>query len=134
MVESRWAILLASGGPGLRWKMQELERRYGYRVDYPENVYEAQRHLESHVVHAVVCEAAPAHTTECRFVKELSQRSGRHPVIVYVEPEEEEELLDELAHGTFQTVRASAPLDDFHQTLKEAIEKSHPRSSAAPEE
>ncbi len=135
MVETRTAVLVVGAGPALRLRMDELQRRFDYRMDYAPGPYEAAQHLEEHVVHAVVCEPAPAYTAECRFLRELSERSTRYPVVLYVEPEEEDALLDDLGRGSFYVVRPRATLDEFHRTLREAVEKSRLRhDSPAPAE
>lgn len=127
MVETRIAVLVVGAGSALRLRMDEMQRRYGYRLDFAKDPFEAAEHLQEHVVHVVVCEAAPSYTAECRFLREISARSGRHPVLLYVEPDEEEMLLEMLGQGNFYVVRPRATLDEFHRTLREAIEKARLR-------
>lgn len=123
MLEKRPAIMVVGPGPALRWAMEELKRRHGYRLVYATDPYEAGILLENTSVDAVVCEAAPAYTAECRLLREICHRSARLAVFLFVEPESEEYLYDELARGTFQVVRPTMPLDTVHQLLQEAIAK-----------
>ena len=127
MVETRTAVLVVCAGPALRLRMDELEYRFDYRIDFAKDPFEAASHLEKHVVQAVVCEAAPSYTAECRFLRELSQRLERHPVVLYVEPDEEEALMDLLGNGNFYVVRPRATLEEIHRVIKEAIEKARLR-------
>jgi len=124
MVETGIAVLVVGAGPALRLRMDEMQRRYGYRMDFAKDPFEAAEHLQEHVVPVVVCEAAPSYTAECRFLREIS---ARHPVLLYVEPDEEEMLLELLGQGNFYVVRPRATLDEFHRTLREAIEKARLR-------
>lgn len=124
MVETRISVLVVGAGPALRLRTEELQRRFGYRMDYAVDPFEAARHLHEHVVHAVVCEAAPSYSAECRFLREISLRSSRHPVLLYVDPDEEELLLEMLGGANFYVVRPRATLEEFHRTLREAIGKA----------
>ena len=124
MPEKSQTLLVVSPGPALRWAVGELKRRYGYRLHYATDPYEAERRLENMSVDAVVCEASPAYTAECRFLREVCQRSAHLAVILFVEPESEEYLLDELRHCTFQVVRPVTPLEEVHRLLQAAIAKS----------
>lgn len=117
------ALLVVSPGPALRWVMEELRRCYGYRIEYADSPFEAGLRLENTCVDAVVCEAAPAYTAECRLMREISQRSVHLPVVLFVEPESELHLLDELGHGTFHVVRPTTPLEELHGLLQRAIAK-----------
>jgi hypothetical protein len=42
-------------------------------------------------------------------------------VVLFAGPEDEDYVLDELAHGGFQVVRWSSPLEEFHRMLESAI-------------
>lgn len=123
MLEKRPAVMVVGPGPALRWAMEELKRRHRYRLVYATDPYEAGILLENTSVDAVVCEAAPAYTAECRLLREICHRSVHLAVFLFVEPESEEYLYDELAHGTFQVVRPTMSLDTVHQLLQEAIAK-----------
>jgi DNA-binding NtrC family response regulator len=122
--------MVVGPGPALRWAMEELKRRHGYRLIFANDPYEAGLLLENHAVDAVVCEAAPAYTAECRLIREINQRLVSLPVFLFVEPESEQYLFDELAQGTFQVVRPTMSLDAVHQLLSEAITKRR-RTQAA---
>ena len=126
-----WPTVMVVGpGPALRWTMEQLQRYYGYRLYFAASPYEAATRLENMSVDAVVCEAAPVYTAECRLVREICERSRHLPIILYVEPDSEEYLLDELGRWTFRVVRPGTRLDEFHRILLEAI--SHrPRVKAA---
>ncbi len=126
-----WPTVMVVGpGPALRWTMEQLQRYYGYRLHFAANPYEAAQRLENTSVDAVVCEAAPVYTAECRLVQQICERSAHLPIILYVEPDSEEYLLDQLGRWTFHVVRPGTRLEEFHRILLEAI--SHrPRVQAA---
>lgn len=130
MLEKSRTLLVVAPGPALRWAMEELKRCYGYRLHYAANPYEAGVRLENTSMDAVVCEAAPAYTAECRFIRDVSQRSVRVPVILFVEPESEEYMLEELGHGGFHVVRPETPIEGFHRLLQQAISQ-HQRTKVA---
>lgn len=130
MPEKTHALLIVAPGPALRWALEELKRTYGYRRHYAANPFEAGVRLENSSVDAVVCEAAPAYTSECRLMREICQRSVRVPVILFVEPESEEYLLEELGQGAFHVVRPQTSLEGFHRLLQAAIGK-HRHAEAA---
>lgn len=121
MLEKHPAILVVGPGPALRWAMEELKRRYDYHLIYAATAYDAGQLLENTAVDAVVCEVAPAYSSECRLLQEICQRSPRLAVFLFVEPEAEEYLYDELAHGTFYVVRPSMRLADVHHLIQAGI-------------
>ena len=129
MMEKGRVVMVVAPGPALRWAMEELKRAFGYRLQYAADPYEAGLRLENTSVDAVVCEAAPAYTAECRLLREICQRSARVPVFLFVEPESEEYLLDELGHGGFHVVRPTLPIAQFHNLLEETI-RQHQRKAA----
>lgn len=124
------AIMVVGPGPALRWAMEELKRRYGYRLCYAVDPYEAGILLENTSVDAVVCEAAPAYTAECRLIREICQRSVRLPVLLFVEPDGEQYLFDELAHGTFEVIRPTMTLESIHHLVEAAIGRRRPGRAA----
>lgn len=130
MLEKRPAVLVVSPGPALRWAMRELNRRHNYRLVFASDPYEAGLLLENTSVDAVVCEVAPAYSRECRLLHEICHRSPDLPVFLFVEPEGEDYLFDELAHGAFQVIRPTMPLDEFHRILRESIERRQRRKVA----
>lgn len=121
MIEKRQAVLVVGPGPALRWAMEELGRAFGYRLHFAQSPYEAGLRLENTSVDAVVCEAAPAYTADCRLVREICQRSVRVPVFLFVEPESEGYMVEQLGHGGFQVVRPATPIEELHRLLQEAI-------------
>lgn len=130
MLEKEPAVLVVKPGPALRWAMEELKRRHGYRLRYAADPYEAGILLENTSVDAVVCEAAPTYSAECRLIREINERSRFLPVLLFVEPENEDYLYDELARGTFQVVRPSMSLDMIHELLRAAITRWRHRPAA----
>ncbi len=121
MAEKSAALLVVGPGPALRWAMEELRHRYAYRLVYAADPYEAGLRLENTSVDAVVCEAAPSYTAECKLMREICQRSVRVPVFLFVEPDSEEYLLDELGLGTFHVVRPACSIEELHRRLQEVI-------------
>ena len=130
MMEKSRAIMVVAPGPALRWAMEELKRAFGYRLQYAADPYEAGLRLENTSVDAVVCEAAPAYTADCRLLREICQRSVRVPVFLFVEPESEEYMLEELGLGTFHVVRPATPIQAFHEMLQATI-RQRQREKAA---
>ncbi len=126
----RCTLLVIQPSPTLRRVMEELRRRYGYELRYAADAYEAVEFLENTAVDAAVCEAVPAYSAECRLLREISSRSSHLPLIVFVGPEGENYLFDDLAQATFRVVRPATPLDSFHRLLQDSIAKMH-RAKAA---
>ena len=130
MGEKPQTILVVGPGPALRHRVEELSRHYGYRLHYAEDPYAAGFELENTQVDALVCEAAPAYTAECRLVREISQRSVHLPVILFVEPECEEDLYDEIGCASFAVVRPATPLEELHRILQRAmIQRRRPQAA-----
>ncbi|MBI4462139.1 MAG: hypothetical protein HY653_04460 [Acidobacteria bacterium] len=125
MVEKWPTILVVGPGTSLRWTVEQLQRAYGYRVYYATDPYEASARLENTSVDALVCQAAPAYTADCKLIREICLRSLHLPIILFVEPDSEEYLLDELGYGTFHIVRPPTTLEQFHRILLQAIGKRH---------
>jgi DNA-binding NarL/FixJ family response regulator len=101
--------------------MDALEERFGYHVRYAFDPFEAGNLIENTAFDVLVFEVTPPHTAECRLVRELCSRPGHPPVVLFAGPEDEEYVLDELAHGGFHVVRWSSPLEEFHRMLGSAI-------------
>jgi len=121
MAEKAPALLIVGPGPALRWAMEELQRRYRYKLCYASDPYEASLLLGITPVDAVVCEAGPAYSSGCRFIREICSRSARLPVFLFVEPEGEEYLFDGLAYGTCHVVRSTSALENVHRLFTEVI-------------
>lgn len=130
MLDKSLAVMAVSPGPTLRWVLEELRRRYNYRLVYATSPHEAGSLLENTCVDALVCEVAPSYTSDCRLLREVSHRSRRLPVFLFVEPEGEDYLFDESAHGTFYVIRPTVALDRVHVLLQEGIARSRQRKAA----
>ncbi|MBI2956260.1 MAG: hypothetical protein HYY26_02990 [Acidobacteria bacterium] len=122
-------LLLIEPGAALRQMAEDLKRRYGYELRYAADPYEAVQLLENAAVDAAVCEAVPDYTTECRLLREICWRSIRLPVFLFVTPEGEEYVPEDLAQGTFGVVRPGTPLEEIHGRLEESIARLRRRAA-----
>lgn len=123
--------VLVVGPTGLLYRtMEALKERFGYRVRYAFDPYEAGNLIENTTYDVLVFEVTPPYTAECRLVREISSRPGHLPVVLFAGPEDEENLLDELAHGGFHVVRWSSPLEEFHRLLESAITRGRVSKAA----
>lgn len=130
MPQESLALLVVGPGAALRWAMEELKRRHGYRVCYAADPYEAGILLGTTSVNAIICEAAPAYSSGCRLVREICQRTAHLPVFLFVEPEAEDYVFDEVAQGAFYVVRSTTSVENFHRLLEDVIAR-HRRIKAA---
>ena len=117
MSEKLPALLIVGPGPALRWTMEELKRRYNYKLCYASDPYEAGLLLGIAPLDAIVCEAGPAYSSGFRLIREICLRSTHLPVFLFVEPESEDYLFEDLAFSTCHVVRSATPLDNFHRLL-----------------
>jgi DNA-binding NtrC family response regulator len=129
MAEKAPALLIVGPGPALRWAMEELKRRYRYKLCYASDPYEASFLLGVTPPGAIICEAGPAYSSGCRLIREISFRSAHLPVFVFVEPEAEEYVFDEMARGACYLVRSSASLESFHQLITEVIARHRAKAA-----
>jgi len=121
-MKEKCPCVLVVGPTGLlRRTMDALEERFGYRVRYAYDPYEAGNLIENSVFDVLVFEVTPPYTAECRLVRELCSRPGHPPVLLFAGPEDEEYVLDELAAGSFNLVRWTTPLEEFHRLLDSAV-------------
>jgi DNA-binding NtrC family response regulator len=124
--------VLVVGPSGMLYRtMDALRERFGYRVRYAFDPYEAGNLIENSTFDVLVFEVTPPYTAECRLVRELCSRPGHLPVVLFAGPEDEEYVLDELAHGGFHVVRWSAPLEEFHRMLESAVARGHAAKKVA---
>ena len=130
MVEKAPTLLVVGPGPALRWAMEELKQRYGYKLCYASDPYEASLLIGITQVDAVVCEAGPAYSPGCRFIHEVCNRSAHLPVFLFVEPESEDYRFDGLAHGAYHLVRSTTSLEHVHNLLTHVIaRRRHPKAA-----
>lgn len=130
MAEKAPALLIVGPGPALRWAMEELNRRYHYKLCYASDPYEASILLGITPADAIICEAGPAYSSGCRLIREISFRSAHLPVFLFVEPEAEEYAFEELARGACYIVRSSTSLESFNRLIREVVAR-HRRAKAA---
>jgi len=124
MNERTPALLIVGPGPALRWAMEELKRRYNYKLCYAADPYEASLLLGITPVDAIVCEAGPAYSPGFRLIREVCSRSTHLPVFLFVEPESEDYLFEDLAFSTCHVMRSSTPLENFHRRLTDVLARS----------
>lgn len=114
--------VLVVGPTGMLFRtMEALKERFGYRVRYAFDPYEAGNLIENTTYDVLVFEVTPPYTAECRLVRQLCSQPGHLPVVLFAGPEDEQYVLDELAQGGFHVVRWSSPLEEFHRMLESAI-------------
>lgn len=124
------SLLVVSAGPALRWVVEELKWRYDYNVQYAAHPYEAESVLQNGRVDALLCEASPAHGSECRLVREICQRSVHLPVFVFVTEENEDYLMEARGRATFHVVRPEMPVSHLHERIHAAVEKGRKLKAA----
>jgi hypothetical protein len=70
---------------------------------------------------AIICEAGPAYCSSARLIREVCTRSKQLPVFLFVEPESEDYVFEDLALSSCHVVRSGAPLEGFHRLLTEVL-------------
>lgn len=123
--------VLVVGPTGMLFRtMEALKERFGYRVRYAYDPYEAGNLIENTHYDVLVFEVTPPYTAECRLVRELCSRPGHLPVLLFAGPEDEQYVLDELAAGGFNLARWTTPLEEFHRLLESAIARGRASKAA----